>query len=180
MERYIVFLRGINIGGKNKIVMSDLKKKLEKMKFSDVVTYLNSGNVSFSSANDNDAEVKEQIELMIENEFGLKIPVHIIRCDYLQEILRNAPQWWGTEEKNKYHNLIFIMSSDTAEDICNMVGEPSKDLEMIHIYKDVIFWTFDRNAYQKCNWWKKTASAGIAEKLTIRTANTIRKLLFAN
>ena len=129
MERYIVFLRGVNIGGKNKIVMSNLKKELEKMKFSDVVAYFNSGNALFPSDNDNDAEVKEQIELMIENEFGLKIPVHIIRCDYLQKILRNAPH---------------------------------------------------RNAYQKCNWWKKTASAGIAEKLTIRTANTIRKLLFAN
>ena len=175
--RYIAFLRGINISGKNKIPMSDLKKVFESMGSSDVATYLNSGNVSFSSPNDNDAEIKEQIETMIDNEFGLKIPVHIIRYDYLQEILMNAPRWWGTEEKDQYHNLIFIMSSDTAEDICNMIGEPTKNLEVIHIYKSVIYWTFDRNAYQKCNWWKKTASAGIAEKLTIRTANTIRKII---
>ena len=176
MIRYVAFLRGINISGKNKIAMLDLKKEFEKLNFSDVVTFLNSGNVLFSSPNDNHAEIKEQIEIMIDNAFGFKIPVHIIRYDYLQDILMNAPQWWGTEEKDQYHNLIFIMSSDTAEDICNMIGEPSNNLESIHIYKDVIFWTFDRNAYQKCNWWKKTASAGIAEKLTIRTANTIRKM----
>ena len=72
------------------------------------------------------------------------------------------------------------MSSDTAEDICNMLGEPSKDLEKVHVYKNVIYWTFDRKAYQRCNWWKKTASAGIGEKLTIRTANTVKKLGFTS
>ncbi|MBQ1170973.1 MAG: hypothetical protein IIX48_00035 [Lachnospiraceae bacterium] len=58
-----------------------------------------------------------------------------------------------------------------------MVGAPSQGLETIEIYKNVIFWTFDRKSYQKCNWWKKTAGAGIAEKLTIRTANTIKKVV---
>lgn len=176
MNQYIAFLRGINISGKNKIAMSDLKKGFEERKFSDVVTYLNSGNVLFSSDNSNDSEVKEQIEAMIEDRFSLKIPVHIIRFDYLQDILMHAPKWWGTEDKDKYHNLIFIMSSDTAEDICNMIGEPTKGLEVINVYKNIIFWTFDRKSYSKCSWWKKTASAGIAEKLTIRTANTVKKM----
>ena len=175
MERYMAFLRGININGKNKIAMSDLKKEFEKIEFSDVSTYLNSGNISFSS-DDDDVSVKKQIEVMIKNEFGYTIPVHIIRYEYLQDILDHAPQWWGTEDKDKYHNLIFIMTSDMAEDICTMIGEPSKDLELINVYKNIIFWTFDRKLYQKCNWWKKTASAGIAEKLTIRTANTVRKM----
>ena len=178
--RYIAFLRGINISGKNKISMPDLKNEFERMNFSDVKTYFNSGNVLFSSSADNDAEIKKRIENMIDNKFGLKIPVCIIRYDYLQEILMNAPRWWGTEEKDQYHNLIFIMSSDTAEDICNMLGEPSKDLEKVHVYKNVIYWTFDRKAYQRCNWWKKTASAGIGEKLTIRTANTVKKLGFTS
>ena len=46
----------------------------------------------------------------------------------------------------------------------------------IEIYQNIIFWTFDRKSYQKCNWWKKTASSSIAEKLTIRTAETIKKV----
>lgn len=103
MIRYVAFLRGINISGKNKIAMLDLKKEFEKLNFSDVVTFLNSGNVLFSSPNDNHAEIKEQIEIMIDNAFGFKIPVYIIRYDYLQDILVNAPQWWGTEEKDQYH-----------------------------------------------------------------------------
>ena len=48
MRRYIAFLRGINISGKNKIPMAELKKSFENQNFSQVKTYLNSGNVIFS------------------------------------------------------------------------------------------------------------------------------------
>lgn len=53
--KYIALLRGINISGKNKISMSELKKVLEENKYQNVVTYLNSGNVIFES-NINDEE----------------------------------------------------------------------------------------------------------------------------
>lgn len=176
MEKHIAFLRGINISGKNKISMPDLKKECENLGFSDAVTYLNSGNVLFSADCCEESVIREQLEKMLFEKFGLQIPVYIIRLDDLQDILLHAPEWWGSEDKDKYHNLIFILSSDTAEDICHWIGEPTKDLEQISIYKNVIFWAFDRKTYAKCSWWKKTASAGIAKKLTIRTANTVRKM----
>ena len=47
MQRYIALLRGINVGGKNKISMKELKAGFEELGFRDVVTYLNSGNVIF-------------------------------------------------------------------------------------------------------------------------------------
>ena len=49
MKRYMALLRGINISGKNKVVMAELKKEFESLKLEDVKTYLNSGNVIFSS-----------------------------------------------------------------------------------------------------------------------------------
>mgnify|MGYP004688284667 CR=1 FL=1 len=49
MKRYMALLRGINISGKNKVVMAELKKEFESLKFEDVKTYLNSGNAIFSS-----------------------------------------------------------------------------------------------------------------------------------
>ena len=177
MNRYIAFLRGINISGKNKIDMSDLKAAFENRKFSNVSTYLNSGNVLFSSNNDNIAEIRSEIEQLICERFRLEIPVYLIELELLKDIVANAPEWWSTQDKDKYDNLIFILSSDSPKEICDMVGQPSKDLEIIQVYKNVIFWTFDRKAYQKCNWWKRTASAGIAEKLTIRTANTVNKMI---
>ena len=53
MKRYIAFLRGVNISGKNKVPMAELKKCFEKLGFGEVKTYLNSGNVIFSSDEDN-------------------------------------------------------------------------------------------------------------------------------
>jgi hypothetical protein len=71
------------------------------------------------------------------------------------------------------------LSDDSAEQIREAIGQPSENLEQIEIYKNVIFWTFDINKYQKCNWWKRTAENGIAEKLTIRTASTLKKKITA-
>ncbi|MBR3267593.1 MAG: DUF1697 domain-containing protein [Oscillospiraceae bacterium] len=175
MKRYAAFLRGINISGKNKITMPALKAELEALGFSEVSTYLNSGNAIFASDSDA-AKIRAAIEAMIAEKFSMQIPVYVTEQDALTEILSHAPKWWGTGSKERYDNLIFILSDDTPENICALIGEPSEELETVQICRNVIFWTFDRNAYQKCRWWKKTASAGIAEKLTIRTAGTLRKL----
>ena len=173
---YVAFLRGINISGKNKISMSILKTEFEEAGFSQVTTYLNSGNIIFKSDKDKD-KTKAVIEKMIVDKFGMEIPVYIIEKEDLEDIMLHAPEWWNLENKEKYDNLIFILSSDTPKEICELLGKPSEGLEKAQIYKNVIFWSFDRKAYQKCNWWKKTAGAGIADKLTIRTANTVKKLI---
>ena len=62
------------------------------------------------------------IERMLCTAFGLAIPVHVIRKEDLEAILTNAPEWWGTEDKAQYDNLIFILTSDTAKEICDMIG----------------------------------------------------------
>lgn len=62
-------------------------------------------------------------------------------------------------------------------EIYNTIGEPSKDIEKIEEYNNYIFWSFDLNKYRKANWWIKTASTDIKDKITIRTANTMRKVL---
>ena len=116
------------------------------------------------------------IENMLADKFGLDIPVYVIAMDELKAILAEAPEWWDAGDKDQYDNLIFILSSDSPEEICKSIGEPTEGLEQIKTYKNVIFWTFDRAKYQKSNWWKKTASASVAKKLTIRTANTVNKI----
>ena len=177
MKRFIAFLRGINVSGKNKIPMAELKKSFENHGFTEVKTYLNSGNVIFSSGEDNTDELAEQIETMVEEQFGFAVPVFVILKERLEDILQNAPDWWGEEDKEIYDNLIFIISPATFSDVYAEIGEPKKELEQILEYGGAIFWSFVRKDYQKTNWWSKTASAGIAGKLTIRTANTVRKIV---
>lgn len=176
MKRYIALLRGINISGKNKISMAELKNGFENLGFEEVKTYLNSGNVIFSSDEDDIEKLTGQIETVIKDQFGLDIPVFVIAKEKLEDILHNAPDWWGNDNKEIYDNLIFIMPPATFSDVYNEIGEPKEELEKIKDYKETVFWSFSRKEYQKTNWWSKTANSDISSKLTIRTANTVRKI----
>ena len=176
MKRYIAFLRGVNISGKNKVPMAELKKCFEKFGFGEVKTYLNSGNVIFSSDEDNIGRFTTQIETMIKNQFGFDIPVFVISKEELEDILHNAPKWWGNENKEIYDNLIFIMPPATFAEVWDEIGEPREGLEKIQDYKEAVFWSFSRKDYQKTNWWRETASTNISRKLTIQTANTVSKI----
>lgn len=176
MKRYIALLRGINISGKNKISMGELKNGFENLGYEEVKTYLNSGNVIFSSDEDDIEKLTGQIETVIKDQFGLDIPVFVIAKEKLEDILHNAPDWWGNDNKEIYDNLIFIMPPATFSDVYNEIGEPKEELEKIKDYKETVFWSFSRKEYQKTNWWSKTANSDISSKLTIRTANTVRKI----
>ena len=63
--KYIALLRGINISGKNKILMSELKSELENNKYQNITTYLNSGNVIFESSIDNKETIMKAIYKII-------------------------------------------------------------------------------------------------------------------
>lgn len=175
-KKYIALLRGINISGRNKVPMADLKKGFESLSFSAVRTWLNSGNVSFLSDETDTAVLTEQIGKMLQAHFSFSIPVFVLPQERLADILKHAPDWWGTASKEIYDNLIFVIPPAAVADICRDIGAPKEGLERIQEYQDIIFWSFSRKDYQKTNWWPKTASAGIGSRLTIRTANTIRKI----
>ena len=175
--KYIALLRGINISGKNKISMSELKLELEKNKYQNVLTYLNSGNVIFESNIDNKEFIMKDICKIIKNKFNLEIPAFIITAFELADILNNSPNWWGTDNKEIYDNLIFIIPPTKYEEVYNTLGAPKEDIEQIKEYNNSIFWSYDLKNYRKSNWWNKTASTNIKDKITIRTANTMRKVL---
>ena len=176
MKRYIALLRGINISGKNKLSMPELKSRLIELGYIEVLTYLNSGNVIFTARENEESILADTIRAMIREQFGLDIPVFVILQEELEALLGKAPDWWGTGDKDRYDNLIFVMSPAAAQIISEKIGEPTKELEQISICENSIFWSFDRKKYAKATWWKKTASPGIGEFITIRTANTLRKI----
>lgn len=75
-----------------------------------------------------------------------------------------------------YDNIIFIIPPTTYNEVFNAIGSPN-EYEKIQEYKNNIFWSFDLKNYRKSNWWSKTANTDISDKITIRTANTMRKIL---
>ena len=113
---------------------------------------------------------------MIQRRFGLEIPVFVLPQEELADTLRHAPDWWGTEDPEVYDNLIFILPPASFQDVYREIGAPKEGLEQIRDYGSAVFWSFDRKKYQNTNWWPNTASAEVAPKLTIRTANTVRKI----
>lgn len=177
MIKYIALLRGINISGKNKIPMSELKIELENLGYKEVITYLNSGNVIFESDRNDKKIIKENIEKKIKEKFYLDIPILIIEKDELEELLNNHPKWWGLGNKEIYDNIIFIIQPTTYKEVKKLLGEPKQDLERIQEYKNNIFWSYNLQEYRRTNWWSKTANTSISNRITIRTANTMRKIL---
>ena len=114
---------------------------------------------------------------MLKKQFDFEIPIFVLPKEKLEDVLDNTPDWWGNENKEIYDNLIFIMPPASFSEVFNEIGEPKKELEKIKEYRNFVFWSFSRKDYQKTNWWSKTASSDIRNKLTIRTANTVRKIV---
>jgi len=90
MTKYIALLRGINVGGKNIIKMSDLKDELSKMGLDNVQTYIQSGNVLFESRKDENV-LKAEIEEMIDEKFGFHVPVVLRNLQEMNEIVAQCP-----------------------------------------------------------------------------------------
>lgn len=158
-----------------KLTIED-KKEFENLMFEDVKTYLNSGNVLFSSQEENSEKITKQIEEMLKKNYDFEIPVFVLEQKKLKNILEHAPIWWGSDDKTIYDNLMFIMQPLTFKEVFEEIGEAKVGLEKIQNYKDTIFWSFSRKDYQKTNWWPQTAKINVSKKLTIRTANTVRKI----
>ncbi len=157
--------------------MAELKKEFETLGFENVITYLNSGNVIFTSDIQDENTITNTIHKKIEEKFKLDIPVFIIEASKLKELLENQPEWWGTASKEIYDNIIFIIPPTTYEEVYKALGKPKQELEKIKEYKNNIFWSYSLKDYRKTNWWAKTANTSISQSITIRTANTMRKVL---
>jgi uncharacterized protein (DUF1697 family) len=92
MNKRIAILRGINVGGKMKILMTDLKSVFENMKFSNVKTYIQSGNVFFEVKKDiGNSEVAKKIEEAIENKFGFDVPVIVKTPQEIEMAINRNP-----------------------------------------------------------------------------------------
>ena len=96
MEKYIILLRGINVSGKNKILMADLRDLLKELKFQNIQTYIQSGNIILDS-DKSKSDIYKIIKKGIQYKFGLDISV----------IIRTIPEW-----KKAIENYPFPLEND--------------------------------------------------------------------
>lgn len=90
MSVYVALLRGINVGGKHRVNMAELKQTLEEAGFVKVRTYIQSGNVLFE-ADGEETELCNKMEQAIEKRFGFPVPVLLRTSGELQAILDGCP-----------------------------------------------------------------------------------------
>src|SRR5690242_9927027 len=117
MDTYIILLRGINVGGKNKIPMPELKRCLEEQGFEDVVTYIQSGNIVLRSTLPA-KKLSETIEILLVRSFKLDSAiVRTLALDYAayKEIVANAPKDFGKDNANYRYDVIFLMGASSNE-----------------------------------------------------------------
>ena len=175
MERYIALLRGINVGGNNKIAMPTLKAAFEEAGFNEVVTYINSGNVLFSSERCDETELIAVCEKLIAKTFQLQIPVTVISAKDLAEAVAHRPDWWNQNEDSK-HNAIFVIPPATTEEICREIGETKPEYEQMAHYGQVIFWSAPIATFSRTRLSKVVSTTKLLRSVTIRNANTTMKL----
>lgn len=106
--KYLALLRGINVGGNNIIKMVDLKKCFESMGFTDVVTYIQSGNVIFSSEEKSQAKLITTIEECLSKKFNYKSKIVLVTDKQLEKVVKKAPKGFGTEPDTYRYDVIFI------------------------------------------------------------------------
>ncbi|MDH3268523.1 MAG: DUF1697 domain-containing protein [Ignavibacteria bacterium] len=91
MKKFITLLRGINVSGQKKIKMSELQFLFKEMGFREVETYIQSGNVMFSSKEKTIEKIEAKISSGIRNKFGFDVQVIVITPEEIEYILKNNP-----------------------------------------------------------------------------------------
>ena len=92
--KYILLLRGVNVGGKNRVDMPELKRQLEQAGFRETETYLNSGNALLDSDRPREETVR-RVRDLLRDRYEFEIPFTLLGAEMLHTDLRAIPLWWS-------------------------------------------------------------------------------------
>jgi uncharacterized protein (DUF1697 family) len=175
MARYIALLRGINVGGKNPIAMAGLKTCFEENGFGDVRTYIQSGNVVFSSPVSNQTELTRQIERLLGTTFEHYAASVVLRSrSQMRAIVDRAPKGFGTDPSKHRYDVIFLKPPLTAKTAMKSLSM-KEDVDRGWAANGVLYFSrlTSRAAQSRLN---RVVSLPIYQQMTIRNWNTTTKL----
>jgi uncharacterized protein (DUF1697 family) len=174
MSRYVSLFRGINVGGNQIVRMDTLKALHTSLDLRDVQTYIQSGNVVFTSDNTDVAQIQKDIESGFAQTFGFPVKVMVRTASELNAIIENNPFQNQPMRESKWIIALFLESdpiSTALEDIQKVYTGP----EEIHIIGKEAFIYYPegmgRSKLTNTLLEKKLKTAG-----TARNWNTVLKL----
>jgi len=176
VTRYLVLLRGINVGGKNKVPMARLRSVLEELGYSSVSTYIASGNVILRS--DRPArEIKRQIEEALPRTFRLDselVAVLVLSRAQLQSMVDHKPRGFGEQPETYHSDAIFLMGIDPATAMQGFDPRPGVDSVWPG---DGVVYSQRLNAQRTKSRLNKMMSTQAYKSMTIRSWATTMALL---
>ena len=176
MNTYVVLLRGINVGGKNRMPMADLRRCLTALGFAHVSTYIASGNVILASDQDADT-IRSRIEAALPRCFDLDdevVRVLVLTHAQLREVVENKPHGFGEQPDTYHSDAIFLIGMD-AEQVLPALN-PREGVDTLWAGTGVIY-SQRLSAQRSKSRLNKITGMPEYRWMTIRNWNTTTKLL---
>ncbi len=171
--RYVLLLRGINVGGKHKVSMGELKASIAELGYQDVVTYINSGNVIFDT-DDEPETINIKIAKILKR---FSFPIHHVvlsREEYLKEA-SNLPSWWSEPLARK--DVLFYTDEVDYEEMISRISRMPLHEEIVHFGKKAIFWgKYTEKEFLRTSYHKLLLKEPFYRFITIRNDKTFAKL----
>ena len=174
MIRYALLVRGINVGGKNKVVMAQLRQELTELGLENVETYINSGNIFFNSIVPR-TKLIENLQAFFERHYPFIQSFSLMSLEDYEEELRNLPDWWNHEMARK--DVLLYTEGLDVDQVIEKVNSLELVDEELHFGKLGIFWgKLSEASYSKTAYHKRLLKMPFYRNITIRNANTFDKI----
>jgi uncharacterized protein (DUF1697 family) len=171
---YVALLRGINVGGNRAVSMKTLKAVFEEVGMTEVRTYINSGNVVFTTKLRSPERIAPLLEKAIEKQFGFPVDVLVVSEPELGAIVGAIPTKWTNDSKTKCDVLFLWDDVDRSSILDELPVE--QGIDTVLYAPGVVIWRIDREDINKSRMAKLVGTA-LYKRMTIRNCNTARKLL---
>jgi uncharacterized protein (DUF1697 family) len=168
METYVALLRGINVGGNKKVAMADLRSLFETAGFTYVRTYINSGNIIFSSKKS--ATLAATIEKLLLKKFGFSIMTMICTAENMVRVSQAIPKSWTNHTDQKTDVLFLAPDFDSKKTIKKIKHDPA--IDTLIYTPGAILWNIDRSQYNKSG-MRYFFGTDVYKNMTARNVNSV-------
>jgi uncharacterized protein (DUF1697 family) len=170
--KYIALLRGINVGGNKKVDMKKIRSIFESLGFTEVLTYINSGNIIFKSTV-KQSKVKEDVEKSLLKEFGFEIQTLIKTQQEMKKIADSIPKEWKNDLEQK-SDVAYLFKEVDSKTLIDKLPIKREFIDIRYV-KGAIFWNVLRKNYNKSH-LNKIIGHQTYKQMTVRNVNTARYL----
>ena len=174
MTRYALLVRGINVGGKNKVVMAQLRQELTELGLEKVETYINSGNIFFTSTAPK-AQLVEKLEAFFAVHYSFIQSFSLLSQEDYEAELKNLPDWWTKDLARK--DVLFYTESLAVDQVIETVESLELKDEVVYFGRLGIFWgKYSEESYYETAYHKYLLKMPFYRQITIRNAKTFDKI----